>query len=128
MAGNLKAEIEAANVNFMRCFDGGDFDGLSMLYTEDCKLMPTGSATLIGREGVKAVFSSAYNGGAKKVQLTVAEVGELDANFEMAYERSQYIFFKEDGTEADRGKYVVIWKKVEGKWYLYTDIFNTDLK
>ena len=49
--GNLKAEIEAANVNFMRCFDGGDFDGLSMLYTVDCKLMPTGSATLIGREG-----------------------------------------------------------------------------
>ena len=38
------------------------------------------------------------------MQLTVAEVGELDANFEMAYERSQYIFFKEDGTEADRGK------------------------
>ena len=47
----LKKEIEACNVKFMEHFGKNDMKGLSELYTEDCKLMPTGSETLIGREG-----------------------------------------------------------------------------
>ena len=51
IAANLKDEIMAANVKFMYCFDTSDFDGLAALYTEDCKLMPTGSPVLVGRDG-----------------------------------------------------------------------------
>jgi len=27
----------------------------------------------------------------------------------------------------DKGKYIVIWKKVDGEWKYYRDIFNSDL-
>ena len=44
-------EIVAANKVFMATFDKGDAEGLSMLYTEDCKVMPTGAPTMTGRKG-----------------------------------------------------------------------------
>ena len=46
------SEIEAANLKFMTAFSKQDATGLSELYTEDCKLMPTGTDVLYGREGV----------------------------------------------------------------------------
>ena len=46
------SEIEAANLKFMTAFGKQDATGLSELYTEDCKLMPTGTDVLFGREGV----------------------------------------------------------------------------
>ena len=45
------SEIEAANLKFMTAFGKQDATGLSELYTEDCKLMPTGTDVLFGREG-----------------------------------------------------------------------------
>jgi ketosteroid isomerase-like protein len=32
-----------------------------------------------------------------------------------------------DGKVADRGKYVVIWKRVGGEWKLHRDIWTTSL-
>ena len=29
--------------------------------------------------------------------------------------------------EVYKGKYIVLWKKVDGKWKLFRDIFNSDL-
>ena len=38
----------------MAAFDGDDLTKLSELYTEDCKVMPTGSDVMSGREGTRA--------------------------------------------------------------------------
>jgi ketosteroid isomerase-like protein len=32
-----------------------------------------------------------------------------------------------DGTIADKGKYIVVWKKEDGKWKLHRDLSNSDL-
>ena len=37
----------------MKAFDDGDLTALSQLYTEDCKLMPSGTDVQVGREGNK---------------------------------------------------------------------------
>ncbi len=36
----------------MKLFGAGDMDGLSALYTEDCKMMPTGADVMIGRDSM----------------------------------------------------------------------------
>jgi ketosteroid isomerase-like protein len=33
----------------------------------------------------------------------------------------------DSGKVNDRGKYIVIWRKVGGQWKLYRDIFNTNM-
>ena len=47
----LKDEIEAANVKFMSAFASGNATNLGPLYTENCRLMPTGVDVMIGRDG-----------------------------------------------------------------------------
>lgn len=51
MALGLIDEIQAANAKFMEAFAKQDAQALSQLYTEDCKLMPTGSDVVTGRDG-----------------------------------------------------------------------------
>lgn len=55
--------------------------------------------------GVDAVFSSVFQAGAKTVKLEIDEVGPLDST-DIAFERSHYTFYKEDGSIFDHGKCV----------------------
>jgi ketosteroid isomerase-like protein len=32
-----------------------------------------------------------------------------------------------DGKQIDKGKYIVLWKKEDGKWKLFRDCYNSDL-
>jgi ketosteroid isomerase-like protein len=109
----------------MSRYASGDMKALSELYTEDCKLMPPGSDVVEGRAGVESVFNSVHGGGAKTVKLEIDEVGPLGSP-DAVFERSHYTFYKEDGSVFDHGKFVVIWKKIDGTWFLYTDIFNSN--
>jgi ketosteroid isomerase-like protein len=45
----------------------------------------------------------------------------------LAFEVGTYAMKLKDGTVADRGKYVVVWLKEDGKWKLHRDIWNTSL-
>jgi ketosteroid isomerase-like protein len=74
---------------------------------------------------VESVFNSVHGGGAKTVKLEIDEVGPLGSP-DAVFERSHYTFYKEDGSVFDHGKFVVIWKKIDGTWFLYTDIFNSN--
>ena len=52
----LVEEIQANNAHFMKCWADGDFKTLSQIYTEDCKIMPTGCDTQIGRQGRQSSY------------------------------------------------------------------------
>ncbi len=45
-------KIEAANAVWMKNFAEGNAKGVGEMYTEDCKVMPTGSDVVVGREGM----------------------------------------------------------------------------
>ena len=52
---SLAEEIRSANERFMSLFASGDMQGLSQLYTEDCKLMPPGDDVVVGRAGTPCI-------------------------------------------------------------------------
>jgi uncharacterized protein (TIGR02246 family) len=56
-------------------------------------------------------------------RIEVSESGDL------AYDVGIYAlgFDSESGRVNDNGKYVVVWKKVEGEWKAAADIFNSNL-
>ena len=45
----------------------------------------------------------------------------------LAYEVGTYAMKTKDGKVADRGKYCVVWKRVNGRWLLHRDIWSTNL-
>ena len=50
------------------------------------------------------MFSGAWASGVRSAELIIEEVGPMGTDW--AYERSKYLFKREDGTVVDDGKYV----------------------
>ncbi|XP_066279646.1 uncharacterized protein [Branchiostoma lanceolatum] len=120
---DAKALIAAQNEKFMTCFNANDMKGLANLFTEDGKIMPPGSDTGHGREGTEKVLSSyRVASGVATLEIKSEEVGPMGSD--VIYERSTYISKTEDGTVADAGKSLVIWKKVGEDWFIHIDMFS----
>jgi len=116
--------IVAANEQFMTAFSNSDDAALAALYTEDAKLMPSNSDFVSGNEAVRAFWKSVFDMGIKKATLETLEVEGMG---DTACEVGKYTLFTEGEQVADSGKYVVIWKMVNGQWKLHRDIWNTSM-
>jgi len=120
---SVKEEIEAANNEFKAFIAAVDSVGLSNLYTKDTKLMMNGAPAILGKENVQSTFSGIMNSGITSVDLNTIEVwGTSD----LITEEGEYVLYAGED-QADHGKYIVLWKNVDGKWKLHRDIFNTDV-
>ena len=121
---DVSAEISDANMVFMESFNSGDMAALSQCYTEDAKLFPPNSEIIEGREMIEAYWSKGVEIGVKKVLLeTTSAVGFGNT----AIEDGKATLYAEGDVIIDVGKYIVIWEKIDGKWFLDRDIWNTNM-
>ena len=119
---NVRDAIAAGNERFMAAFARQDAAAVAELYTENAKLLPPNSNILEGRAAIQAFWQAVMGMGIASAQL---EIQEVDAVGDTAVEVSLFTLHTADGTVADNGKYVVVWKRVKGQWFLHRDIFNT---
>ena len=122
LAGDATAVIEAQNQKFAEIFKAGDAAGLAALYTEDGALLPPGEATITGREAVAAFWQGAMDSGVKTVDLNAVEVFAIDKKNIVEVGRAE--LFDADGAPIGGGHYIVYWRKVDGDWLLFRDIWN----
>ncbi|MEB2787176.1 YybH family protein [Algoriphagus persicinus] len=118
-----KAEIEDANKEFAVLFAAHDSIGLSNLYTQDAKFMSDGAPAVIGRKNIQSALAGIMNSGITSVNLTTIDVWGME---NLITEEGESTLFVEDA-EVYKGKYIVLWKKVDGEWKLFRDIFNSNL-
>ena len=118
-----KEEIVNANKEFMKLFADNDSIGLSNLYSQDAKLMMNGTTAILGRKNIQSTFSGIMNSGISNVSLKTIDVWGTE---NLITEEGGLSLFVGD-TVVDQGKYIVLWKKEDGKWKLFRDIFNSNL-
>jgi len=116
--------IAATNQSFMTAFAAGDADGLAALYMTDGQLAPPHSDVVTGHEAIAGFWQGAMDMGLKGVTL---ETAELDEYGDTAVEQGRYQLTDAEGNVADRGKYLVIWKRDGDTWKLHRDIWNTSM-
>jgi uncharacterized protein (TIGR02246 family) len=119
-----KKEIEAANQNVTELLAKGDSVGFADSYTEDAKFMEHHLPAIQGRAAIQTFWTKFINSGATKIKLTTLEVW---GDSSMITEEGLYDFKSKDGVALGKGKYIVVWKKVDGKWRIHRDISNSDL-
>ncbi len=78
----------------------------------------------IGKEAIQATFANFIGNGISKVEMQNLEIWG-DEN--MLVTQDAWKIFLEDGTEIDRGKAIVMWKKEDGTWKIFRDMINSDL-
>jgi len=116
-----RAGIEATNAQFMEAFSQDDAAGVAACYTETGQLMPPNGEIVSGREALQEGFQELIDGG-YELQL---ETTEVEGHGDTAHEIGTYTMAV-DGETVDEGKYIVIWKNVDGQWKLHRDIFNSN--
>lgn len=95
----------------------GDF------YAEDANLLPPGPDDLTGRSAIQAFWSAATE-RLTDPKLTTTDVAEVGPGF--AREIGTYSAqVKGSEDETVSGKYVAIWRKIDGDWKIWTDIWTS---
>jgi len=121
---DVRAAIEAGNKKFA---DGAAKHNAALIasaYTEDAEAFPPNSEKVKGRAALQKLWQSVLDSGIAAFELVSTEV---DSAGNLAYEVGTYVMKTKDGKVADRGKYCVVWKRVNGQWLLHKDIWTTSL-
>lgn len=105
-----------------------DGEAAARFYATGGKFLFPNAPIAEGRTAVAAMWSKLL--GLPNVKLSFAPtVVEVAQSGELGYDQGTYdlSFDGPKGPIADRGKYVVVWKKEEGEWRAALDILNSDL-
>ena len=118
-----KADLASHNEKFMSDFKNGDSTALAAHYASDGMVLPPNSDA-VSSANLAARWGGAIRMGLKDLKLTIDDVS---GNDDMLAETGQYQMLDGKGNAVDKGKYVVVWKKVNGEWKIFRDIWNTSM-
>ena len=124
-AGGAEAAIKAGATAFSTAWNAGDAKALAALYTEDATVMAPGGEPAQGRAAIEGAFTEALKMvPGSKMTITPGEVMPADG---WAVEVGRYVQEGADGSHLDHGRYIAVWKNVNGKWLLHRDIWNSSM-
>jgi len=124
MAGDpaLRDMIQGENDRMAAAFNAGRASDVRAMYTEEATVLPSGGEMVGGTHLLP--FWRAVVGRIGRWQRTTIEVEALGP--EALREIGTFTFVVKREIREVSGKYVVVWRKVDGAWKLDTDIWNTD--
>lgn len=120
----VRDSIASANKIFADAIISGDSMTAADNYTTDAKIMAPNMPVITGRDGLLGFASGFSQTGAKSFNLNIVDVW---GNDELVTEEGNYTMADANGKIIDKGKYLAVWKKENGKWKIYRDIFNSDM-
>ena len=105
-----------------------DAAGIAQNYAEDGQFLPPNAPKAVGREAIQKGWSDMF--ALPGVALTFeSEKIVFAKSGDLAVDIATYKFSMGEGAAAvnDTGKSVVTWTKRDGKWYVLTEMFSSDL-
>ncbi|MEQ9467657.1 MAG: nuclear transport factor 2 family protein [Ekhidna sp.] len=116
--------IIEVSTQFSQYYVEGDIGSLAKCYTEDGKIMPPNADIIEGREAIEKRWTLPEGVTILKHKSTPVEIRVMG---DTAYDVGRYegTTRRADGSEVSwSGKYIIIWKKVDGEWKIHWDIWN----
>jgi len=105
-----------------------DADKILDLYSPDAVSMSSEKPTLTGIQEIRKHIESMLSDSALifNTYKYSIDVMEISASGDLAYVRGhdEVTMKTKDGTIQDKGRYIDIWKKIDGKWKIITMISN----
>ena len=123
-AQGARAAIEAAEKKYVAAVNKGDAAAQAALYAEDAQVFQSDGPIVKGRKAIEQYWKQSPGYGIFK---ETDEILEIEVIGDWAHETGKYITTGPHGDRADDGKYIVIWKKLNGEWKIYREIWNSNL-
>ena len=120
-----KPTFAASGSLWMEAFNNHDAASLAALYSEDAVFLPPDQPAVFGRDAIRATHQDFFAKGDFKIDI---EALETVIDGQLAYVAGRYRMWTDDGTLVDRGKYIEIWRAVDGEWLIHRDIYNSSVQ
>lgn len=119
-------EIQKASAAFVAAFNAKDAARLASLYAADGVVMPPGAPMARGPRAIQAMFQQQMDAGVTLKLEPMA--GSIAGGIGYEAGTSTVTIGGANGRPAvtSHGKYVVVYRKVNGQWKMAYDIFNDD--
>jgi uncharacterized protein (TIGR02246 family) len=119
---NAVQGIKDGNNRLSDAFARHDASAAAEVYTADARLFPPGKDSIIGRKAIEEFWKGAFDGGYVALKL---ETTEVRSGGDLAFEVGKFKLIHTDSTLSESGEYCVVWTRVNNKWKLHRDIWNT---
>jgi len=127
--GDAENAIRRANADFATAARAGNAQTLvDNYYAPDAEVMAPNLPAFRGRAAITAFWTAFLATGSVDVALTSTNVTQPSSD--VAIETGRYdLSLRPASGQAikDAGKYIVLWKKSNGRWWAAEDIFNSDM-
>ncbi len=104
-------------------FDAKDPAAIAEIYTEDGAVLVPNSETISGRAAIETFWTETIASGIGGE----GKDSEVYAHGDVGYTVGTFTVTDAGGATIDEGKYVEIWRHIDGKWQMHRDIWNSNL-
>lgn len=128
LADDVSAQIADLDQKWVQALKKGDLEWVEAVYLSDGLLLPPNAPPVEGSSAIVEVWKSYSELPNVAIDFGPDRV-EASSSGDMAYDYGWYTFAfdSDNGRVEDKGKYVVVWKNVDGTWKVAADIFNSNL-
>jgi ketosteroid isomerase-like protein len=119
----MKKFIREKNDQFTKAHITGDNAAIDTLFTSDGKSFPPNAEPVIGRETISKLTAEYIKYGVSEFH---EETTELYGCEDMLIDQGNYTMTYGPDNTVEKGKYINVWKKVDGQWKIYSNMWNTN--
>jgi uncharacterized protein (TIGR02246 family) len=105
-----------------------DTQGAVAFYADDAIVQAPGAPQLQGRDAITALYSQLFADTTfKGISSTISNI-TVSQSGDLAYEIgiNRMVYRSPKGDLLDIGKYLIVWKKIKGDWYISAIAFSSD--
>ncbi len=113
--GDAERAIARANERMVAAIRSGNAGQIAAYYSDSATLLPPDAPAMSGRDAISRYWSGILSKGGLETTVVTESVTQ---SCDMAAERGHY------EVKGHSGKYVVVWRKIDGQWKIWNDIFN----
>lgn len=122
-----RTEVQDGSRAWAVAYNAGDADGVANLYAEDAVVMPPGAAVVYGRAAIREyIVGDSAAARAAGLTLTIEHGDTVGISGDIAWHSGPYSINDASGTRVDGGSYMEALQRVDGKWLMVRDIWNSD--
>ena len=124
--GSIEASFVAGTNAWLDAYNAGDVDKIVAMYALDAVVMPPNAPVCTGRDELRAYITSDMAGSKAAGIVLVNGPSTTGASGDLGWHQGIYTVKSASGETVGSGSYMEVWRKIDGKWLMVRDIWNSD--
>ena len=123
-----RAALQARSEAVVAAESAMDIEAALTYWAEDAIVQPAGAPQMEGKEAIGALYQEYFGSGLLKEFSGEATNIEVSESGDLAYETgvNRMVLNGPEGDLLDVGKYLAVWEKIDGEWYVTALSFTSD--